>query len=303
MGRGKRGAPRHRDAAPSRPDGAEEASCDTDDEEGRRYTTVAALGMWELNQTDARRDTGSKLVRLGLARKLRLGQRWSGVVLSPAATSVLSRADAELVRRGGVAVVNCSWAALDAVPFDRMPCGAPRLLPFLVAANPTKYGQPAVLSSAEALAAALALAGLREDAETVLARFHWGDSFWQLNGRYLEAYARCEDSAQTLAAQDAFLREIRDEREVRARGDGPTRALPPSDSDSEEDDGERRADGEGVDQWSHRRDSGVPPQRRAYDLPSSESESESEEEDGVAGGGRDGDSLADELAGRVSVGG
>lgn len=51
--------------------------------------------------------------------------------------------------------------------------GGDRLLPFLLAANPTKYGQPCTLSSAEALAAALAIAGKMDDARTLMARFHW----------------------------------------------------------------------------------------------------------------------------------
>jgi len=81
--------------------------------------------MWELNQTDVRRDTGSKLCRLGLARKLRLGVRWGGVSLTPVATSVISPADAALVARAGAAVVNCSWARLEDVPFGRTPCARP----------------------------------------------------------------------------------------------------------------------------------------------------------------------------------
>ncbi len=51
--------------------------------------------------------------------------------------------------------------------------GGDRLLPFLLAANPTKYGQPCTLSSAEALAAALAIAGKEADARTLMARFNW----------------------------------------------------------------------------------------------------------------------------------
>ena len=80
-------------------------------------------------------------------------------MLSPDATSTVSPADRELVGKGGAAVVNCSWAGLDSVPFVKMKSGGSRLLPFLIASNPTKYGQPCVLSSAEALAAALYITG------------------------------------------------------------------------------------------------------------------------------------------------
>lgn len=167
-----------------------------------------------------------------------------GVSLSPAAQHVVSAADAALMRRAGCAVVNCSWARLEEVPFARLASGADRLLPFLLAANPTKYGQPCTLSSCEALAAALYVAGFADDARTLLARFNWGDSFWQLNGRYLDAYARCSDAAQVLEQQRFFMEEIRSERAQRAaRGDLETDM--PSSSGSE-------SEGSEVSEGSHR---------------------------------------------------
>ena len=48
-------------------------------------------------------------------------------------------------------VVNCSWAKLDDVPFHKLKSGGDRLLPYMFAANPTKYGQPCTLSSCEAM--------------------------------------------------------------------------------------------------------------------------------------------------------
>ena len=103
-------------------------------------------------------------------------------------------------------MVNCSWAALDDVPFSKMrSTGGDRLLPFLVAGNPTKYGKPCILSSAEALAAAAYICGFKEDAYAIMSKFVWGDSFFQLNMELMDRYAQCADSDEVLAVQEEFM--------------------------------------------------------------------------------------------------
>lgn len=237
---------------------ADEASGSGSDAEPGREGAYAGppLGMWEFRQTDVRRDTGSRLKRHGAVIELRINQRWRGVVLSSNGRRTISPEDRELVRHGGIACVNCSWARVDGdVPFAKLKsAGGERLLPFLVAANPTKYGQPMVLSSAEAFAAGLYICGFKADARRLMASFKWGDSFWQLNGEQLDVYAGCASADAVIAAQGAALQRIRDERTERAReaeasagdiyGGMP---LPPSGSGSEGEEGEEEegAEGEG----------------------------------------------------------
>mmetsp|Transcript_47098 Transcript_47098/g.108487 ORF Transcript_47098/g.108487 Transcript_47098/m.108487 type:complete len:123 (+) Transcript_47098:546-914(+) len=73
-----------------------------------------------------------------------------------------------------------------------------------------------VLSSAEAFAAGLYICGFKADARKVMASFKWGDSFWQLNGEQLDVYANCKGADEVIAAQNAALQRLRDERQVRA---------------------------------------------------------------------------------------
>jgi pre-rRNA-processing protein TSR3 len=196
------------------------------------------LAMWDLGQCDKKRCTGTRLVRQGVIQELRLGQHFPGVVLSPVGRSCVSIEDADLVRGKGLAVVDCSWNKLDDVPFGRIKGRAPRLLPWMLAANPVNYGRPCKLSCAEALAGALYICGQKEDARAVMSRFKWGHSFFALNQELLEQYSICKDAHEVIETQNAYLESMaeqdRQHSQQHAEGDGYLHDLdlPPSDSSS-----------------------------------------------------------------------
>lgn len=127
----------------------------------------------------------------------------------------MSPLDKDIVQENGCAVVDCSWARIDDTPFHHMKTPNPRLLPFLVAANPVNYGKPCQLSCVEAIAAALIITGFPEEADRYLGKFSWGHSFIELNSELLESYAACNSSEEIIAAQERFLVKARQERENR----------------------------------------------------------------------------------------
>ena len=67
-----------------------------------------------------------------------------------------------------------------------------------------------------AQAAALYIAGFERDSRLVMAKFKWGDSFFQLNGEYLDRYAACSDSAEVIKVQNEIMAMIERERTTRA---------------------------------------------------------------------------------------
>ena len=129
----------------------------------------------------------------------------STLILDPTAEQALSPADAP--RNGGpirsVTALDCSWEVLDAGVFSQW--RHHRALPYLVAANPTNYGRPFRLSSAEALAAALYILGEPDQAAVVLDAFRWGPHFLVLNREPLDEYAAAKDSTGVVAAQALYL--------------------------------------------------------------------------------------------------
>ncbi|KAJ8599139.1 hypothetical protein CTAYLR_008294 [Chrysophaeum taylorii] len=208
------------------------------DETKRLGTRVA---LWEFGQNDPKRDSGSKLCRLGLASSLRVGRSFNGIVLSSEATTLLSASDAEIVAKHGIAGINCSWNRLEAIPFHNV--GKPRnhrKLPFLVAANSVNYGRPYKMNTAEALAASLVIVRADDDAHTLLEPFAYGDEFLRLNAEALDAYAAAANASGVSDAETAFLDAARaSKREARSRCSGDTYIhaadLPP-DCNSEDDD-------------------------------------------------------------------
>jgi pre-rRNA-processing protein TSR3 len=182
------------DSRPKEPDGAD--------------LEAVRLYMYDFGQCDARRCTGRKLLRLGLLRSERLGVPCHGILLSPDASTMLSPADTETVRKGGLAVIDCSWNQIASAPLRRVRCrgaGQRRLLPALQAANPVNYGRGARLSCAEALAAALYIVGFKSAAQCTLSPFDWSHAFWEVNRAALDIYAACTDPEAVIRAQEAWL--------------------------------------------------------------------------------------------------
>jgi len=64
---------------------------------------------------------------------------------------------------------------------------------------------PTKLSTVEALAAALYIAGFREEAERLLSIFKWGHTFTELNRELLETYAKAKNSSEVVEMQKIFI--------------------------------------------------------------------------------------------------
>jgi pre-rRNA-processing protein TSR3 len=192
---------------------------------------ITRLGMWDFAQCDPKRCSGRRLVRMGLIDEYKLSTRFRGVILTPSATSVMSPLDADTIKRHGLAVIDCSWAQLDKVPFDKLNFGVPRLLPFLVAANPVNYGKPWKLNCAEALMAGLKIVGIEDDADIVASAFGYGQAFLDLNANYFSAYSTCLSSAEVLCTQARLMtppegiEDVQEETEVSSQMDSTEEEL------------------------------------------------------------------------------
>ncbi|EOR00859.1 Ribosome biosis protein tsr3 [Wallemia ichthyophaga EXF-994] len=192
--------------------------------EEKRDGLVASLGvpvaMWDFNHCDPRRCSGKKLSRQGLIKDMKVGQRFRGVVLSPKGSLTVSPADKDIVAASGAAVVECSWARLDEIPWGRIKSPHERLLPYLIATNPVNYGKPWRLNCVEALAATFFLTGFDMCAETLLSKFSWGHSFLKVNKGLLERYKGCASSEEIVAEQEHIMAdEQREYQQARQKDD------------------------------------------------------------------------------------
>ena len=68
------------------------------------------VAMWDVGQCDPKRCSGRKLAKLGMIKELSLGQRFSGICLSPMGKDCVSPADRDIFDAHGVAVVDCRFA-------------------------------------------------------------------------------------------------------------------------------------------------------------------------------------------------
>lgn len=183
-----------------------------DDDEGNpRSRPSFTAACWDLGHCDPKRCSGKKLMKLGLMRELHIGQKHSGVIISPNAKQTISPADRELMEQYGAAVVECSWARVKEVPWAKIGGKCERLLPYLVAANSVNYGKPLRLNCVEALGAAFYICGHPEWAEEVLSHFSYGDTFLEINSSILKRYAACKDEADIKKTEEAWMARLEKE--------------------------------------------------------------------------------------------
>ncbi|OCL07012.1 DUF367-domain-containing protein [Glonium stellatum] len=235
---------------------------------------------WDLGHCDARRCSGKKLIRLGLMRELHVGQKFAGVVVSPKAKKVLSGSDKGLLEQYGAAVVECSWNRVEEVPFGRIGGKCERLLPYLVAANPTNYGRPWRLNCVEALAACYYICGHVQWAEEVLSSFSYGSAFLEINGALLKRYAACGSEEEIKKTEEVWLEKIeREYSESRADRDAGTEQdawkggnmnRRPIDSSGDEDEDGETEEGQGDEDEEGTEDE----ERDPYALPESSDDEE-----------------------------
>ena len=191
------------------------------------------VAMWDFNHCDPKRCTGRKLAREKKIRILKPYQRFQGLILSPLGRVPVTNSDSEIIAAHGISVIDCSWARISEINFDKLHNGKERTLPWLVAANTVNYGKPEKLSCVEALAATLIITGFETKAHELLESFSWGPEFIRLNQEVLEGYLNAESVEEVYKVQDDFLNSACEQ------DDKPM--YPPGSSDEEEEESEEGA--------------------------------------------------------------
>jgi pre-rRNA-processing protein TSR3 len=165
-----------------------------------------SVTVYHAKQCDPKKCSTLKLKRHNLVRVVhRVRELPRGaVILNPFAPKAFSPADQNRLKQRGLSALDCSWVHAKEV-FDISSHWTPRCLPYLVAANPVNYGKPTKLSTVEALAAALYIAGFSEQAEGFLSKFKWGLQFITLNEELLEGYAQAKNSADVVKVQNDYI--------------------------------------------------------------------------------------------------
>lgn len=152
------------------------------------------------NQDDPAKCTAAKLVKFGIAKQTRKTFPKS-ILLDPYAPNYLLRKDESEVE--AITAIDCSWERANQVFVKRF-SGISRKLPPLLAGNPVNYSKTGRLTTAEAIAGSLFITGYDDLAFTVLNKFKWGHTFYDLNKNLLEEYVCAETQEEIIEISRSF---------------------------------------------------------------------------------------------------
>jgi pre-rRNA-processing protein TSR3 len=178
--------------------------------EAQKIALPVRVTIYHAAQDDPRKNTALRLKRRGLARivtKARFLPK-RAIVLNPFSEIAFSPADRKRLEQFGLAALDCSWEHAQKVMGEHVK-GTSRCLPILIAGNPVNFGKLTKLTTAEAIAAALYIAGFQKQSEDLLSIFTWGHTFFELNGVLLDNYVTAKDSSEIVDMQTRLLKEKR----------------------------------------------------------------------------------------------
>ena len=165
------------------------------------------ITIYHAAQDDPKKNTALRLKHRDYARivsKTRFLPK-RAIVLNPFGEIALSPADRERIEQFGLAALDCSWEHAQKVMAKQVK-GTSRCLPILIAANPVNFGKLTKLTTAEAIAAALYVAGFKEESEELLSIFSWGHTFFELNAMFLDKYVTAKDSSDIVNMQVSLFK-------------------------------------------------------------------------------------------------
>jgi len=147
-----------------------------------------------LKQDDPRKCSAAKLVKFGLAKSVKRTASRT-LILNPFSKKTLLKSDKKFVN--SITGIDCSWNLVTST-FKKPFTGISRKLPPLLAGNPMNYSKLNKLSTVEALAGAVYILGEPELTHTLLQKFKWGNTFFELNKNLLQDYSKAQSEAEIL---------------------------------------------------------------------------------------------------------
>ncbi len=173
----------------------------------QRANGTINIYVYYLRHDDPDKNTAVKMARHHYARIVQRIPRGT-IILNPFSEAVLSPEDRAVIVSRGLTVLDGSWRRMENVFRKHRNSYGARRLPILIAANPVNYGKPYILSSIEATAAALYIAGFYEHALELLTLYKWGRVFIDINREYLDAYSSSKNREEVVQAECRIIEEI-----------------------------------------------------------------------------------------------
>lgn len=154
-------------------------------------------------QDDPSKCTAAKLVKFGIAKRVK-HLTGKDMILNPFAQEFLLKNDRDLT--DSITAIDCSWELAQGMFLKRF-AGLSRKLPPLLAGNPVNYSKVGKLTTAEAIAGALYIMDYKELANSVIDKFKWGHTFFDLNQYLLQDYLNAKTTEDVVKISQEYCLE------------------------------------------------------------------------------------------------